>query len=108
MFNTWTIPSLSETFPSLPNPGLNNRTVNIITANNPRRLQRYQRHAVHRTPARSVRRWRVRALSFRVARRFSRRAIRRLGVKIPPFMALYVRDYVLAAEAAGLKETPTR
>lgn len=98
--------AVSEIFPSLPNPGLNGRTVTLTTGNTYGGTSATNALEFSVPLSDSVDRWGIRGLNFSRARRFYsivRKKVR-FDPQQPPFQQIYARDYIAAARAVGIQE----
>lgn len=98
--------SVSEIFPSAPNPGLNNRSTPVVTGNTLGGSSAINGMQWTVPLAGNIEAWNITNLTTRSAQKYYVRAFNKLGIAIQkaPFKQIYARDYIAAAGAGGIQE----
>lgn len=106
-WKTWETDSVSEIFDSEPNPGLNGRTLGLVTGKILGGSSSINGMQFTVPVGDTVEKWGIKGLTFKRALRFYGRAFKKVGFapQQSPFKQLYTRDYIDAAAAAGFPET---
>lgn len=99
-------PTLAEIFPSLPEPGLLNRSTFIITGNTLGGSSAINGMQFLTPIRKSIKDWAIRGLRFSTASRLYDIVRRRVGFAPPPpaFEQVYLDEYIRGAESAGFPE----
>ena len=107
LFETHSTATLAESYQSLPNPGANGQTREILAGNTLGGSSSINGQQFTIPVGRTVEKWRIKGLSTQVAKKYYRRAFRTLGVAQPPqsLRLVYGRDYINAAKERGFRES---